>query len=186
MTPPIEFDTDRLRLRQWQPADRAPFAKLNADPRVMEFFPAQLSRAESDALADRCESTIAEKGWGPWAVELRTSGEFIGFVGLNVPSSQLPFSPCVEIAWRLAAHVWGRGNATEAARGALKVGFDLLALHEIVSFTAQTNARSRAVMKRLGMREAPAPFEHPALPPGHRLRSHSLYRIALNDYRSCQ
>jgi len=147
----IEIDTYRLRLRQWCSADREPFAALNADPRVMEFFPALLSRDESDAMADRCQTLITECGWGFWAVEVRNSGEFIGFVGLYTPAYGLSFSPCVEVGWRLDAKHWGKGYATEAARVALRVGFEQLALSEIVSFTSVGNIRSRAVMERLGM-----------------------------------
>src|ERR1035437_3227922 len=98
----IEFDTERLRLRQWNPTDRDPFAALNSDPRVMEFFPAMLTSAESDAMADRCQSSIDERGWGLWAAESKATHDFIGFVGLHIPSAELPFSPCVEIGWRLA------------------------------------------------------------------------------------
>ncbi|MDR0775741.1 MAG: GNAT family N-acetyltransferase [Azonexus sp.] len=172
----IEFATERLCLRQWKPADRAPFAVLNSDPRVMEFFPAPLARAESDALADRCESLIHERGWGFWAVELKDSGVFIGFVGLHIPSAQLPFSPCVEIGWRLAFPHWGKGLATEAAQGALRIGFGSLGFQEIVSFTAVGNRRSRAVMEKLAMRES-GTFEHPQVPEGSSLRLHCLYRL---------
>jgi RimJ/RimL family protein N-acetyltransferase len=116
MADPIEFETERLFLRQWIPADREPFAALNADSRVMEFFHARLTRAESDSIADRCESLIRERGWGFWAAELKASHEFIGFVGLHTPSAELPFSPCVEIGWRLSFSHWGKGLASEAAR----------------------------------------------------------------------
>jgi len=176
MTDPSDFQTKRLLLRQWQPADRAPFATMNADPRVMQHFPALLSRAESDAMAARCQALIEERDWGFWAVELKATGTFIGFVGLHTPTAALPFSPCVEIGWRLAAEFWGQGLASEAARTALEVGFGRLALSEIVSFTAIENRRSRAVMKRLGMRETEE-FEHPGLPVGHPLRRHCLYRL---------
>jgi RimJ/RimL family protein N-acetyltransferase len=171
----IEPDTARLLLRQWRSSDRAPFAQLNADPRVMEFFPSTLTREQSDVIADRCESFISEHGWGLWAVELKTAGSFIGFVGLNIPAGQLPFSPCVEIGWRLAFDYWGHGFATEAAEQALRVGFDVLDLKEIVSFTAVINHRSRAVMERLRMTQS-APFEHPNVPIGSPLREHCLYR----------
>lgn len=177
----IEFDTERLCLRQWQPADRDPFAALNADPRVMAFLPAPLDRAESDAMADRCRSHIAERGWGLWAVETKERREFIGFVGLHVPGSEFPFSPCVEIGWRLAFQHWGKGFATEGARGALRVGFESLCLSEIVSFTAACNKRSRAVMERLQMREVD-PFEHPGLPVGSRLRRHRLFRLSREQW----
>jgi len=174
----LELDTQRLRLRQWCTADRGPFATLNADPRVMEYFPAPLVRAESDALADRCQSLIAERGWGFWAVEIQATREFIGFVGLHSPAAELPFSPCVEIGWRLAFAHWGRGFASEAARGALGVGFDSLGLAEIVSFTAVGNRRSRALMERLQMQEMADTFEHPAVPADSPLREHCLYRLS--------
>ena len=142
----IEFETERLRLRQWLPADREPFAALNSDSKVMEFFPTLLTRAESDAIADRCQSLIEERGWGFWAAECKATQEFSGFVGLHAPSAELPFSPCVEVGWRLAFQHWGKGFATEAASEALRIGFQVLLLPEIVSFTPLGNRRSRAVM----------------------------------------
>ncbi len=114
--PARELETARLKMRQWRTSDLEIFAKMNADPRVMEYFPALLSRAESDAMVERMRSLIAQRGFGFWATELRQSGEFIGFVGLHIPSAQLPFSPCVEIGWRLGFPFWGYGYATEAAR----------------------------------------------------------------------
>lgn len=180
----IEFNTDRLHLRQWCVADREPFAALNADTKVMEFFPTPLDRAASDAMADRCQALIAERGWGFWAVELKHANEFIGFVGLHIPSAELPFSPCVEVGWRLAFQYWGKGFAIEAARGALRVGFELLSLPEIVSFAAVRNVRSRAVMERLGMLEATATFEHPSVPEGSALRQHCLYRLSREHWRA--
>ena len=184
---PIEFDTARLRLRAWRETDRAPFAALNADPAVMEFFPALQSRAQSDASIDAWMAQFAAQGWSNWAVEALDSGTFLGFVGLSVPRRQLPCSPCVEIGWRLARAAWGHGYASEAARGALAIGFERLGLDEIVSFTALGNQRSRAVMERIGMRHDPAgEFDHPALPEGHVLRRHCLYRLARQDWRARQ
>jgi len=177
----IELETKRLRLRQWRLADREFFAALNSDSRVMAFFPSLLTRADSDALADRCQSLIDERGWGLWAVEIKVTQEFIGFVGLNTPSAKLPFSPCVEIGWRLAFHQWGKGFALEAAREALHFGFDGLGLQEIVSFTALNNIRSRAVMMRLGMLEC-GTFEHPQVQESSGLRQHSLYRLSRDRY----
>jgi len=171
------FETARLRLRQWTDADREPFAALNADPAVMEFFPALASREASDAMIDANMARIAEGGFANWAVERQDTREFIGFVGLSVPRRALPFMPCVEIGWRLAAAHWGRGFASEAARAALAMGFDRFGLDEIVSFTALENRRSRAVMERIGMHDAQEDFEHPAMPEGHWLRPHCLYRI---------
>jgi RimJ/RimL family protein N-acetyltransferase len=146
------LETERLRLRQWQDSDYPAFASLNADPQVMEFFPAPLEHAASDAMAARCQALIAEQGWGFWAVECKASQDFIGFVGLNMPQYDLPCSPCVEVGWRLAYPFWGQGFATEAARACLNFGFETLKLTEIVSFTSVLNLRSQAVMERLQMR----------------------------------
>jgi RimJ/RimL family protein N-acetyltransferase len=143
----------------------------------MQFFPAPLTRVESDALADRFQRFITERGWSFWAVETKTTPEFIGFVGLHAPAD-LPISPCIEVGWRLAAKHWGKGFATEAARGALRVGFEQLGLREILSFTAVGNIRSRAVMARLGMNDTNYTFEHPGIPVGHELRRHCLYRLS--------
>lgn len=182
MTKLIEFNTQRLRLRQWCEADREPFAKLNANPQVMMFFPSILNRIESDAVAERCQTHINEHGWGFWAVELQHTRKFIGFVGLNVPSMDLPFSPCVEVGWRLDFQHWGQGFATEAARACLHVGFEKLKLTEIVSFTAIGNYKSRAVMKRLGMIEATELFNHPHLPITSPLREHCLCRLSYEQW----
>jgi RimJ/RimL family protein N-acetyltransferase len=181
MTQLIELETARLRLRQWTPADRAPLASLNADRRVMEHLAEPLTREASDALADRFQALLEERGCGFWVTEDKASGQFVGFVGLHIPSAALPFSPCVEIGWRLAAHYWGRGLATEAAREALRAGFERLGLAEIVSFTTIGNVRSRAVMRRLGMRAA-GTFEHPHVPEGSPLRRHCLYRLRRDQF----
>ena len=172
------IETERLILREWREGDREPFARMNADPRVMEFFPAVLSREESEATADRIEVHFREHGFGPFAIELRESGQFIGFTGLiRVPFSA-HFTPAVEVGWRLAVEFWGRGLATEAARAAVTYGFDRLRLEEIVSMTVPANVRSRRVMEKLGMRrDAAEDFDHPNLPEGHPLRRHVLYRV---------
>jgi RimJ/RimL family protein N-acetyltransferase len=170
--------TERLLLRRWSANDRPAFAELNADPQVMEHLPTLLTRAESDAMADRIEGHFAARGFGLWAVEIAGVLPFAGFIGLSVPPFEAPFTPCVEIGWRLARAAWGAGYATEGARAALAFGFDRLALPEIVSFTVPANTRSRAVMERIGMvRDPAADFDHPKLPPGHTLRRHVLYRI---------
>jgi ribosomal-protein-alanine N-acetyltransferase len=174
-----ELSTERLLLRRWRRQDRSPFAAMNADPEVMEQFPARLTRTESDALADQIEAGFAAHGFGLWAVEVQATGEFIGFTGLSVPSFEAHFTPAVEIGWRLARPAWGRGYASEAARRALRAAFDDYGLPEVVSFTSITNVRSRAVMRRIGMTHDPADdFGHPRLPPDHRLHRHVLYRAA--------
>ncbi len=180
---PTTFETERLKLRHWTAEDFAPFAELNADSRVMEYFPAPLSHTESDAMAIQIQALIEKRGFGFWATEIRSTGEFIGFVGLQVPIAELPFSPCVEIGWRLAYAHWGKGYATEAAAGALRVGFEKFNLPEIVSFTPVLNKRSQAVMEKLNMR-ADGIFEHPAVPPDHKLRPHRLYRLTFTDWQN--
>lgn len=179
----IETNTERLFLRQWREADREPFAQLSADPRVMEFFPSLLDRAASDALVDRIEAKIRAQGWGLWAVEITATKEFIGLVGLNAPAPDFPCSPCVEVGWRLAFPYWGKGYATEAAREALRIGFDVLNFAEIVSFTAIPNRRSQAVMERLNMRRMPETFLHPRIPSDHPLAEHCLYKLSRSEFK---
>lgn len=178
-----ELSTNRLLLRQWREQDLLFFAALNVDPEIMKFFPAPLNREESNALAEKCKSIISAKGWGPWAVEIKSSGEFIGFVGLNVPSPNLPFSPCVEIAWRLHKNFWGKGYAAEAASKCLSYAFDIFKLNEIVSFTTVSNSRSRSVMERLGFSNTHQNFEHPDLPKDHALSEHVLYKISKENWK---
>ena len=173
-----ELRTERLVLRGWRDDDRAPFAGMNADERVMAHFFATMTRAESDAAADAIAAHFTRYGYGLWVVERPGEHPFLGFVGLNVPTFEAPFTPAVEIGWRLVPEAWGRGYATEAALAALRYGFVDAGLHEIVSFTSPENVRSIAVMERLGMQHDPAgDFDHPRVPAGHRLRRHVLYRL---------
>ena len=173
-----ELRTTRLILRQWRPEDREPFADMNADPRVMEFFPSTSSQKESHAAADRLQETIDTQGFGFWAVEIPGVTPFAGFIGLTTPRFEAHFTPCVEVGWRLAPEHWNRGYATEGARAALEFGFGELKLREIVAFTVPANVRSRRVMEKLGMTcDAADDFEHPRIPEGHLMRRHVLYRI---------
>jgi RimJ/RimL family protein N-acetyltransferase len=177
-----ELRTPRLVLRRWREEDLAPFAAMNADPRVMEFFPAPLTREESDRLVrERIAPQFARHGYGPWAVEVAGVTPFAGFVGLLEHTFPAWFTPCVEVGWRLDARYWGRGYATEGARAALAYGFEVAELDEIVSMTTLTNVRSIAVMRRLGMARA-GEFDHPNVPPGHPLSRHVLYRLTPQDH----
>jgi RimJ/RimL family protein N-acetyltransferase len=177
--------TARLLLRPWRDADRAPFAALNADPRVMEFFPKLLDRAESDATVDRIQNHFVRHGFGLWAIELPDSAPFVGFVGLWIPEFETHFSPFVEIGWRLARDYWGQGYASEGAQAALNFGFRQAGLDEIVSMTAVANARSRRVMQRIGMTHSPADdFDHPKLAADHPLCRHVLYRLPRTAWRT--
>jgi RimJ/RimL family protein N-acetyltransferase len=175
--------TDRLLLRPWRAADREPFASLNADARVMQYMPSVLSRAESDAVAAELSAEIEARGFGLWAVEAPGITAFGGFVGLHVPTFEAPFTPCVEIGWRLAHDLWGHGYATEAARAVVHDGFERLGLAEILSWTVPANIRSRRVMEKMGMRRSPEDdFDHPRMPEGHALRRHVLYRLGRDAF----
>ena len=174
--------TDRVMLRQWRASDREPFAVLNADSEVMRFFDRPRCRAESDATADRLEAHIDKHGFGFWAAELISSGEFIGFVGIENTPDDLPCSPAVEIGWRVHKRFWGKGLAPESARACLVYAFSKLQLEEVVSFTAKSNSPSIRVMEKIGMRRDKAgDFDHPAIPEDHPVRPHVFYRIGRND-----
>ena len=181
------IQTERLILRQWSEEDLDPFAALNADARVMEYFPSVLSRQESDQMMKRMQAKIEERGWGWWAVSLVGDEKFIGFIGMNdVDPVSFPahFAPTVEVGWRLAYPFWSKGYATEGALACLKYGFETLSLGEIVAFTAVQNMRSRAVMERIGMHyNSQDDFDHPKLSKEHKLSSHVLYRVGINEWR---
>ena len=175
---PPELRTERLLIRAWRDDDLGAVAAMNADPRVMEFFPSVVAPEETAAQIAGTRVRLAETGCGFLPVEVVGGAAFVGMVGLNVPRFQAHFTPAVEIGWRLAAAHWGRGYATEAARAVLAYGFEQLALPEIVSFTTVANLRSRRVMEKLGMRRAEEDdFLHPTLPDGHPLKPHVLYRL---------
>ena len=172
------LETERLILRRWQDSDREPFAEMNADPRVMEFFPDCLTREESDQLIENIESHFDNRGFGLFATELKAESKLVGFIGLHVASFQAHFTPCVEIGWRIAASYWGKGLATEGSREVIRYAFEWLRLENLVSFTVPENVPSRRLMEKLGMTHNPVDdFDHPRLPPGHRLRRHVLYRL---------
>lgn len=173
------ISTQRLKLREWRESDLAPFAAMNADPRVMEHFPSLLTREESDAMAGRIADHLASRGFGFWAVEVPGEADFIGFLGLSRPRFEAHFTPCVEIGWRFAHAHWGRGYAPEGARAALRFAFQDLGLREVVALTTHANLRSRRVMEKLGMTRSPADdFDHPLIAPGQPNRAHVLYRIS--------
>lgn len=178
MSAPPELHTTRLILRRWQESDREPLAVLNADPEVMEHLPARLSPLESDEMIERIEAGFQERGYGLWAIQVRATGALVGFTGLQDVSFQAPFTPAVEVGWRLARPAWGKGYATEAATAALAFGFSELRLPEIVAMIVPANWRSRAVAKRLGMtHDAADDFDHPRFARDHRLCRHLLYRL---------
>jgi RimJ/RimL family protein N-acetyltransferase len=173
-----ELSTPRLRLRHWLPTDLPPFTELNADPLAMQFMPRPLTAEQSRAFATGAEDALVAQGFGLWAVEVSAGREFIGCIGLNEPSFEAHFMPCMEVLWRLLPRHWGYGYATEAARACVAFAFEKLGRDEVVSFTVPANLRSRAVMERLRMtRDERDDFEHPRLAVGDPLRRHVLYRL---------
>ncbi|WP_237386204.1 GNAT family N-acetyltransferase [Xenorhabdus sp. Sc-CR9] len=178
----VELETERLFLRAWKEEDREPFFRLNSNPEVMEFFPDTLTKEQSNVFVDNIIRKFeTQDGWGLWAIELKQGGEFIGFVGLNIPNIEFPFSPFVEIGWRLDKPFWGKGYACEAARRILDFAFTETELEEIVAFTTVSNYRSEIIMKKLGMVRDEKTFMHPGLAEGHPLREHVLYRLRRSE-----
>lgn len=180
----IYAETERLILRAWRKEDLSVFVAMNSDPRVMEFMPATMSSAETEALLARIQAHFDMHGYGLFALERKDTGAFIGYTGLLKVPFDAPFTPAVEIGWRLAYEAWGQGFATEAAQGALKYGFLEQNLPEIVSFTIRSNERSWRVMEKLGLaRDKNGDFMHPRLAADHPFAPHILYRISAEDYR---
>jgi len=178
------LSTERLILRRWLDRDRAPFARMNADPEVMRYMTRALSAAETDAFVERIEAQFRECGFGLWAVERRADERFLGFTGLAAGVVGAP-PGTIEIGWRFDRFAWGQGYATEAARAALHFGFEEAGLPEIVSMTSTLNLASMRVMERIGLQRDPAgDFDHPRLPEGHPLRRHVLYRLSRTEYRN--
>jgi RimJ/RimL family protein N-acetyltransferase len=180
----MEIETKRLLLRNWKVEDLEYFYALNSDPVVMEYFPKTLDRRESDELANKAKSLIDKNGWGFWVCELKDGSEFMGFVGLNSPDYELPFSPCIEVGWRFAKKYWGHGYATEAGEASLKYAFTQLNVEEVVSFAVANNRKSIAVMERLGMSNMHSNFSHPKLPRNSPLSEHVLYKIRKENWLS--
>lgn len=173
-----EFRSERLLLRRWREEDLAPFAAMNADPLTMRFMPGVMTLEETRAQIGRFEEHHRLHGFGVWAAEAPGVAPLIGYVGLQRVPFDAPFTPAVEIGWRLAPAYWGQGYATEGAKAALRTGFEDLNLDQIVSFTVAANKPSWSVMERLGMTRDPTEdFDHPRLPVGHALRRHILYRL---------
>lgn len=182
--PTAIIQTERLILRQWCDQDIDPYRKLNADPKVMEFFPATWSQEESDTSLQSARNHIEKYGWGKWAVSLLETDEFIGRIGLEDINFQASFSPNIELGYRIAYKHWGKGYASEGAKAALEYGFQHINLEEIVAFTPIQNLRSQVVMQRIGMHHnRKDDFDHPKLPENHRLRRHVLYRLKAEQWQ---
>jgi RimJ/RimL family protein N-acetyltransferase len=172
--------TERLILRPWKNEDFLPYAEMNADPRVREFFPSILTREESDAEVRRFQSTFARDGYCMFAAEVVATGQFAGFIGLQTMNFAVPSlaQPAVETGWRLSVANWGKGLATEGARGVIQYAFAILKLRELVAITVPANLRSRRVMEKIGMKHLQElDFDHPRVPEGHPLRAHLVYAL---------
>jgi RimJ/RimL family protein N-acetyltransferase len=150
----VQIDTERLIMRGWRESDLAPWAAMNADPEVRQYLGPLLTFEQASAQVLNFQDDLDRYGYGFWAVEVRASGDFIGFTGLDTVDEEMPFTG-VEVGWRLARSAWGHGYATEAALAALRYAYDIIGLPEIVAVTAATNLRSQAVMRRIGMTSNP-------------------------------
>lgn len=171
------FETERLILRTWKPEDATAYFLINQDPKVIEFLRGPLTMQDVNDFIPAANRHQEQHGFTLWAAELKSTGELIGWIGLNSIVTGLPFTPTVEIGWRLGSQYWGNGYATEGAKAALAYGFEKCRLQEITSFTVPANKRSIRVMEKIGMRYDPeGDFAHPKLPADHRLSHHILYR----------
>ncbi|WP_422373926.1 GNAT family N-acetyltransferase [Roseibium sp.] len=180
----FELETDRLRLRMWREADLDAFAAICADPAVMRFFPNCLTREKTAKLISMGSDCFDKHGVFYSPLEIKSTGEFIGFAGLDVHSAgSLSFAPCVDIGWRLKQSAWGKGYASEAARAWLRFGFETKGYEEILSFTIPGNSPSRRVMERIGMtRDVSGDFRLPAIPKDHPCSVHVLYRLSREEW----
>ena len=169
------IETDRLILRAFREEDRAPLAAINGDPRVGGWLGGAIDRTASDALLDRLNAEIARDGFGFFAAERKADGRLVGMIGIRAQKDAPP-APCLELGWRLAVEAQGQGYATEGARALLNWGFATQGNDEILAWTAASNLRSQAVMRRIGMDPDPArDFDHPALAEDHPLRRHVVF-----------
>lgn len=177
----IYIQTPRLILRQWQDSDTTPFIQMCADDEVMRYFLKKLNADEATAFMQRLKDAIETHGWGLYAVELKATGEFIGFIGLHVHPPEFEIADAPEIGWRLLPQYWHQGYATEGAKAVLKHAFRNLRLDKVISFTVRLNTPSERVMQRIGMQKI-REFNHPLVPAEHRLNRHVLYEIQRSDY----
>ena len=170
-------ETERLRLRRWHDEDKTPFARMNADPTVMNYFGPPLSRSASDAAVNDQLLLMMANEPAFWAVERLDDGQFMGCIGIKRVNFKAAFTPTYEIGWRLARSFWGHGYATEGAKAALNIGFLRWDLSTIHSFTVPANKGSQSVMEKIGMQRVPGgDFRHPKLSGDDPLSEHVLYK----------
>ncbi|MCH9756286.1 MAG: GNAT family N-acetyltransferase [Gammaproteobacteria bacterium] len=182
---PVIIETERLILRTWCDDDLEPMFRINQDPKVMEYLLPMSSKQETQDFIDRAKRNQEVYGYTFYAVELKSTHEMIGFIGL-LHRKQVPFSdsnPSTEIGWRLASKHWGKGFATEGATAVLAYAFHVLYLPEVVSLTVVNNTKSRRVMEKIGLTHNPDDdFDHPKVPDDSPLKQHVLYRLFQQEY----
>jgi RimJ/RimL family protein N-acetyltransferase len=180
LTNALQLGTPRLILRHWQESDRESFAQMNADPVVMHYFAAPMTRQQSDEAIDHYLAAFEREGFSFFAAIERNTGNLIGTIGLQTMRDAVPNlpQPAVEIGWRLTQAAQGKGYAAEGARTVVDFAFNQLSLNEVVAITALPNQASRRVMEKLGMtHHSELDFDHPRVPPGHQFERHTLYRL---------
>lgn len=180
----VIITTERLILRTWQVEDSEAYFQINQDPKVIEFLAGPITMEQVHHFIQVANNHHEQYGYTFWAIELKKTGELMGFIGLRYIDWELPFAPAVEIGWRLGSQYWGKGYATEGAKAALAYGFEQCNLPEIVSFTVPANVRSIRVMERIGLdRDVKGDFSHPKLPADHPLSKHILYRLTRSSWQ---
>lgn len=173
----LEFNTPRLRLRNWQMEDLPHWIAMNSDSITLKYFARTDTKEESQASFERIKIDLELHDFGLWAAQEKQSGRFMGFIGLSRKTLEgISFTPCIEIGWRLDREFWGRGYATEGALEVLKFGKESLKFDQIFSYTSRINTPSINVMKKIGLRARPElDFDHPKIQAGQRLRSHVVF-----------
>lgn len=180
---PAIIETERLILRTWKQEDADSYYLINQDPKVIEFLQGPLTMEQVYDYITAANNHWDKHGYTLWATELKATGEFMGFMGLNYIDWEAHFTPAIEIGWRLGSQYWGKGYATEGAKASLEYGFEQCGLKEIVSLSVPANVRSIHVMEKIGMRrDLNGDFAHPKLHPEHPLSKHILYRVTVQDY----
>jgi len=177
------IETERLILREWHAEDLPAFARINADPLIMEYFPRTLSEAQTKKLVKHFRDHFKAHGFGFYAVEVKDKSQFIGFCGIGYVSEKMPFAPAIEIAWRLDYAYWGKGYGTEAARAVLNHAFTDLNLKEIVAYSVEDNTRAIHMMNKLDLKkDAKGSFHRPGLAKDHPNGDYALYRLKKKDF----
>lgn len=143
----VRLETERLWLRWLREDDFEDLCRMSADMEVMRFLGGKLLTPLE--VWQRLAGAIGHwqlRGYGPWAVEEKSSGKFIGRIGFMNPATW----PGFELGWTLARDSWGKGYATEGAQSALKYAFTEMDRDHVISCIAPKNAASIKVAERLG------------------------------------